>query len=50
MSETKILKIQKYDSHRAISIPSSMSSLIEGVDYMKCTLDENGLHYTPVRV
>lgn len=48
--DKKVVKVQKGPSHMAVGIPASMVEAIDGADYMQCSIDENGLHYTPVRL
>ena len=44
----KMVKIQKRDHDKIVSIPTAMYRIIGDAEYMKCTMDEHGLHYTPV--
>ena len=44
----KIVKIQARVKDKITTIPSTMHHIVGDAEYLKCTVDEKGLHYTPV--
>ena len=44
----KIVKIQVRSFDKVVSIPKAMYPILENAEYLACTVDEHGLHYTPV--
>ena len=44
-----IVKVQERKKDKIVTIPASMYSVLEDAEYLKCTKDENGIHYSPVK-
>ncbi len=43
-----LVKIQSRPNDKVITIPAALHDAVKGAEYLKCTADENGLHYTPL--
>jgi len=43
-----IIKIQRRATDTVIGIPATVKKNFETAEYLICTADEHGLHYTPV--
>lgn len=46
--EMKIVKVQTRKNDKVVSVPIAMHPAIGDAEYMKCSVDEHGLHYTPL--
>jgi hypothetical protein len=44
-----IVKVQERKKDKIVTIPASMYPVLEDAEYLKCTKDENGIHYSPVK-
>ena len=46
----KLLKIQDRERDTIVSIPAEMRRTLGNAEYLKCSIDEHGIHYVPVEV
>lgn len=46
MIGNKIVRLQRRRSDFVVSIPVEAHQELKDIDYMQCTFDENGIHYT----
>ena len=44
----KLVKIQSRANDKVVTIPAALHDAVGDAEYLKCTADENGLHYTPL--
>ena len=44
----KIIKIQERKKDKVVTIPATMYNIVGDAEYLKCTADEHGIHYSPV--
>lgn len=44
-----IVKIQRSNSNFVVSVPKNARHMFDDIEYMKCTIDENGIHYSPIK-
>lgn len=44
----KLVKIQSRENDKVITIPVALHDAVRGAEYLKCTANEHGLHYTPL--
>ena len=45
----KIVKVHRRDKDVLIGIPKSMIHIFNDIQYAKCTVDETGIHYSPMK-
>ena len=45
MIGNKVVRLQKRHSDIVVSIPAMAHTELKDVEYMKCHIDENGIHY-----
>ena len=44
-----IVKVQRSKSNFVVSVPKNARHIFDDIQYAKCTVDENGIHYSPVK-
>jgi hypothetical protein len=47
-NDSKIVKIQRVSNGVHITVPKSMAHILDNVHYVKCTIDKDGIRYSPV--
>ena len=46
----KIIKVQKRPRDKIVTLPADMCQMFDEFEYMKCTVDEFGIHYSPLEI
>jgi hypothetical protein len=50
MTINRIVKLQKRKSDYIVSIPAMAHQELKETEYMKCSVDEDGIHYTKLEM
>ena len=45
----KIVKVQRKSNGIYIKVPASIEHALDCVEYVSCTADEHGVHYSPIK-
>ncbi|MCK5386519.1 MAG: hypothetical protein KAJ39_05005 [Gammaproteobacteria bacterium] len=48
IKDPEIVKVQRVSTGIHITVPKSVSHILDDVKYVECTIDEVGIHYKPI--
>lgn len=46
--KSEIVKVQRVSTGVHITVPKSISHILDNVQYVECTIDKNSIRYSPV--
>ena len=47
-TNSEIVKVQRVSTGVHITVPKSMSHILDNVQYVECTIDNDSIRYSPV--